>query len=36
MDVPIDRRLHYPIAVCALTIGDDRRTVGATGMFFFL
>jgi len=31
--VPIDRRLYFPIAVPTPTVGDDRRTVGATDMF---
>jgi hypothetical protein len=30
---PIDRRLYFVIAVHTLTIGDRRRTVGATDMF---
>ena len=31
--VPIDRRLYCPIAVPTPTVGDGRRTVGATDMF---
>ena len=31
--VPIDRRLYCSIAVRTPTVGDGRRTVGATDMF---
>jgi hypothetical protein len=30
---PIDRRPHSPVAVCTPTVGDSRRTIGATDMF---
>jgi hypothetical protein len=29
----IDRRLYFAIAVRTSTVGDGRRTIGATGMF---